>query len=220
MHCQVCASCGNKSLSSSWITSCFSCYLARMCIIHNEHKPCPCVTWWIDTPWYLMENILSIQLATIICFINISVIDRSNKSKWNRLRWNMFLSLLCYFIIIWCDYLMVFYMFHGPFSLYQVNPSVNYLLDAWLGYRCKLIPQICVVHLNEQYSHGCDSLIGVLFWCISHFVLQWNPSGKARNVSLKLRNLVHFHAQFFINHVYFTPHDRPPLLKGHFGLPL
>ena len=24
---------------------------------------------------------------------------------------------------------------------------------------------------NEQYSHGWDSLIGVLFWCILHFVL-------------------------------------------------
>ena len=24
---------------------------------------------------------------------------------------------------------------------------------------------------DEQYSHGCDSLIGVLFWCILHFVL-------------------------------------------------
>ena len=28
-------------------------------------------------------------------------------------------------------------------------------------------------------------------------------------------NLVNFHAPFFTNHVYFTPHDRPPLLKGH-----
>ena len=62
--CQVCASCGNKSWCSLWITSCFSSYFARMCIIHNEHKPCcPCVSWWIVTPWYLMENILSIQLC-------------------------------------------------------------------------------------------------------------------------------------------------------------
>ena len=51
--------------------------------------------------------------------------------------------------------------------------------------------------------------------------IQWNPSGKARNVSLKLQNLVHFHAPFFTNHVYFTPHDRPPVLKGHhLGWPL
>ena len=28
----------------------------------NEHKPCPCVSW-IATPWYLMENILFIQLS-------------------------------------------------------------------------------------------------------------------------------------------------------------
>ena len=57
-------------------------------------------------------------------------------------------------------------------------------------------------------------------------VVQWNPSGEARNVSLKLQNLVHFHAPFFTNHIYFTPHDRPPLLKGpilsglYWGVPL
>ena len=32
---------------------------------------------------------------------------------------------------------------------------------------------------------------------------------------LSLQNLVHFHAPFFTNDVYFTPHDRPPLLEGH-----
>ena len=48
-------------------------------------------------------------------------------------------------------------------------------------------------------------------------VIQWKSSGEAREVSLKLQNLVHFHAPFFTNHVYFAPHDRPPLLKGrHF----
>ena len=52
-------------------------------------------------------------------------------------------------------------------------------------------------------------------------LIQWNPAGKARNVSLKLQNLAHFCAPSFTNHVYFTPHDRPPLLKGHqFGWPL
>ena len=62
--CQVCASCGNESLNFLWITSCLSCYLERMCIIHYEHKPCcPCVSWWIFTPWYLIENILSIHLS-------------------------------------------------------------------------------------------------------------------------------------------------------------
>ena len=61
--------------------------------------------------------------------------------------------------------------FMVPFTLYQVKQSVKGLLDTWLGYRCKLIPQICVVHPNELYSHGCDSLIGVLFRCILHFVL-------------------------------------------------
>ena len=54
-----------------------------------------------------------------------------------------------------------------------------------------------------------------------YVLLQCNPSGKARNVSLKLQNLVHFHAPLFTNHAYFTPHDRPPLLKGHhLGWPL
>ena len=62
--CQVCASFRNKSVSSLWITSCFSSYLVRMSIIHNESKPCcPCVSWWIVTPWYLMKNILSIHLS-------------------------------------------------------------------------------------------------------------------------------------------------------------
>ena len=47
------------------------------------------------------------------------------------------------------------------------------------------------------------------------------PPGKARKVSLKLNNLVHFHAPFLTNHVYFTPHERPPPLKGHnLGWPL
>ena len=67
---------------------------------------------------------------------------------------------------LWC-----FIWFMAPVSLCQVNPSVKRLLDTWLGFRCKLVPQICVVHPNEQSSHGCDSLIGVLFWCILHFVL-------------------------------------------------
>ena len=42
--------------------------------------------------------------------------------------------------------------------------------------------------------------------------IQWNPSEKARKVSLKLQNWVHFQAQLFTNHVYFTPHDRQPLV--------
>ena len=32
--------------------------------------------------------------------------------------------------------------------------------------------------------------------------IQWNPSGKARNVSLKLQKLAHFRALFFTKHVY------------------
>ena len=41
--------------------------------------------------------------------------------------------------------------------------------------------------------------------------IQWNPSGRARKFLLKSQNLVHFHASFFTNRVYFTPHNRPPL---------
>ena len=42
-------------------------------------------------------------------------------------------------------------------------------------------------------------------------LIQWNPSGKAREVSLKLQNLVNFHAPFFTNHVGFFL----PLMTGH-----
>ena len=51
--------------------------------------------------------------------------------------------------------------------------------------------------------------------------IQWNPSWKARNVSLKLQNSAYFHAPFFLNYIYIAPLDRPPLLKGHhLGYPL
>ena len=49
-----------------------------------------------------------------------------------------------------------------------------------------------------------------------HLDIQWNPSGKARKVSLKLQNLVRFHAPFFTNYVLFYPSwqatsfERPP----------
>ena len=52
-------------------------------------------------------------------------------------------------------------------------------------------------------------------------VIQYNPSGMAGNVLLNLCNSVHLHSPCFTNHVYFTPHDRPPLLNGHhLGRPL
>ena len=35
--------------------------------------------------------------------------------------------------------------------------------------------------------------------------IQGNPSGKARNVSLKLQTLFHFHAPFFTNHAFILP---------------
>ena len=46
--------------------------------------------------------------------------------------------------------------------------------------------------------------------------VQWKPSEKARDVSLKLQTLVHFHPPLFTNYVYFTHYDRPPLLKSHY----
>ena len=150
----------------------FSCYLTRIWIIHNEHKTCPCVSWWIVTPWYLMENILSIQLSHTHKFYQhfVLMIDRSNKSK--QKGWGeacFFISfMLFYNNMMWLSYGILCLM--SPFSLYQVNPSVKRVLDTWLGYWYTLIPQICVVHPHEQYSHGCDSLSSVLFWCTLHFV--------------------------------------------------
>ena len=49
-----------------------------------------------------------------------------------------------------------------------------------------------------------------------YYAIQLNPSGKAWNISLNLWNVVQLHAPSFTNHVYFTPRDRPPLLKGHY----
>ena len=52
-----------------------------------------------------------------------------------------------------------------------------------------------------------------------YFASTVEPPGKARKVSLKLQNWVQ--APFFTNHIYFTPNERPPLLKGHnLGWPL
>ena len=45
--------------------------------------------------------------------------------------------------------------------------------------------------------------------------IELQDSGKALNISMKLQNLIHFRALFFANHVYFTLHDRPPVLKAH-----
>ena len=81
-------------------------------------------------------------------------------------------------------------------------------------------------HRNKQrvlmHRHqGLNVRHGLCHIYMRYLYIQWNPSAKARNVLLKLQNLANFHAPFFTNHVYFTPHDRPPLLKGHhFGWPL
>ena len=67
----------------------------------------------------------------------------------------------------------------------------------------------------------CDVKVRIGYFIYICLHVQWNPSWKARKVSLKLQNLVHFHAPFFTNHVYFTPHGRPLLLEGHnLGWPL
>ena len=46
--------------------------------------------------------------------------------------------------------LWYFTWFMAPVSLYQINPNIKGLLDTWLGFRGQLIPQICLVHPNEQ----------------------------------------------------------------------
>ena len=117
--------------------------------------------------------------------------DLTNQSE---IGWGETCSYLFYVILQWYDVTILWYSiwFMAPVSLYQVNPCAKRFLDTWLGFRCKLIPQICVVHPNEQYLHGCDSLIGVLFWCILHFELYCTidlSRAKAQNVlSKKLFN--------------------------------
>ena len=71
-----------------------------------------------------------------------------------------------------------------------------------------LLGQLQDSDAGTWYKYNGDGLI-------SAKDIQWNPSGKARDVSLKLQSVVHFHAPFFTNHLYFNPHDRLPLLKGH-----
>ena len=60
------------------------------------------------------------------------MVDRSNKSKRNRLKRNTFLSLLCYFTIIWCEYLMVLNMFHDSLGGGGGGGGGAYCqLDSW-----------------------------------------------------------------------------------------
>ena len=108
------------------------------------------------------------QVLSTFCFDDWQI----KKIKAKGLRRSMFFFIsfmLFYNNMMWLSYGISCLM--SPFSLYQVKPSVKRVLDIWLGYRYKLIPQICVVHPHEQYSHGCDSLSSVLFWCTLHFVL-------------------------------------------------
>ena len=90
--------------------------------------------------------------------------------------------------------------------LYTVNDDKSALLKIGIRHQIRRNP----VHSSTWIS-ACFNI----WYDVLSYAIQWNSSGKARNVSLKLQNLVHFHAPFFTNHVYFTPHDRPPLLKGH-----
>ena len=92
-------------------------------------------------------------------------------------------------------------------------------------HRCTGIPIVEIRWSLISPQMKLSYLHNRIFPCWQYDV-QWNPSEKARNVPLKLWNLVHFHAPFFTNHVYFTSHDRSPLLKGHYfgglyrGVPL
>ena len=74
-----------------------------------------------------------------------------------------------------------------------------------------IAPTDAIIMPNTQSTMRIDCVFGIRAAPVE---IQWNPSGKPRNVSIKLQNLVHFHAPFFTNHVYFTSHDKPPLLKG------
>ena len=51
-------------------------------------------------------------------------------------------------------------------------------------------------------------------WISNLIGIQWNPSGRARNVSLKFQSLVHFHAPSFTNPVYFPPMTGHPFSKA------
>ena len=80
----------------------------------------------------------------------------------------------------------------------------------------KIVINIQCAGVNDWITaHKFSSFQNLLTAILPVIHIQWNLSGKDRKVSLKLQNLVHFHAPFFTNHIYFTPRDRPPLLKGH-----
>ena len=140
-----------------------------MCMIHNEHKSYLFVSWSIVTPWYSIENIWFIQLSHNDMFIYFFCNDRQVKwIKGKGAAVNMYFYL--FNVILKSHYVNILWyaiFFMSPFSL---NPSVQRLLDAWLGYRCKSIPQRCVVHASEQNSLECDSVIGVLLLYILHLV--------------------------------------------------
>ena len=97
-------------------------------------------------------------------------------------------------------------------SLKSLCRKTQRFFDMLHTFVCRLFPSPSLTHWGRD-KMAADFLTFSV--AVLRMKLQWNPSGKARNVSLKLQNLVHFHAPFFTNHVYFTPHDRPPLLKGH-----
>ena len=147
-----------------WITSCFSFYLARMCIIQNENKPCcPCVSWWIVTPWYLMENVLSIQLSQTKMFYQYFDDWQIKKIKRNRMKWNMFLSF--YVILQWYDVTILWY-----------------LIWSWLPLVCTRLIQVlsaCWIHglvFGANWYHKSvwrtlmsNTHMDVILWSVCYF---------------------------------------------------
>ena len=127
--CQVCASCGNKSLVLRELPHVFpvlwqGCvwYIMNIMMFSGKYFIYPANNLIqisrshgrkIDDLNPIWVRLLGRSQLTNPSDLPCLMIDRSNKSKRNRPRRKMFLPLLWYFTIIWCEYLMVLNMFHG-----------------------------------------------------------------------------------------------------------
>ena len=72
-----------------------------------------------------------------------------------------------------------------------------------------LVRKFCTciwTNVNKIYCYeSLTSATPLLIALTKSKYIQWNPSGKAKNVSLKLQNLAHFHAPFFSKSCLFYP---------------
>ena len=110
--------------------------------------------------------------------------------------WPLLLGLIVVFLQ--CANLILGVYMNRPFGMHCVNCFIPCARSIFLFQMMSVSSQRTMLlgKHTRVYWHNC--------------VIQWTPSGKAKEVSLKLHNLVHFHAPFFTNHVSFTSHDRPP----------